>query len=91
MPDNATPLWARRDDAPAPEAAITAVHAFLKQARAWGTDREIPKLLAALQASSSPEHAARLHQWTTWVAFVDHALQELEDGTLDDWFTPTES
>ena len=83
---NASTLWSRRGGPAPPEQAITTVHGFLERCRSWGTDREIPKLLARLSASATTSDAARLHQWTTWVAFLDHAIQELEDGTLDSWF-----
>lgn len=71
----------------APEDRRRAVRDFLVRARAWGTDREIPTTLARLQEGPTPKDAARLHQWTTWVAFLDHALAELDRGQLDDWFT----
>lgn len=63
------------------------VAAFLRRCRAWGTDREIPATLARLAADPAPPDAARLHQWTTWVAFLDHALRELDDGHLDAWLS----
>lgn len=61
---------------------------FLARCRAWGTDREIPNLLARLGSSATPGDAAKLHQWTTWVAFIDHATREVEGGDLDHWFRP---
>jgi hypothetical protein len=70
-----------------PRDAVAVVHTFLQRCRAWGTDREIPRQLARLAADPTPGDAAKLHAWTSWVAFVDHALSELEDGTLDEWFT----
>ena len=82
----ADPLWSRRQPAPDPEQAISSVHDFLTRCRSWGTDREIPSLLERLADTPSPSDAAKLHQWTTWVAFLDHALEELRDGTLDHWF-----
>ena len=68
-----------------PEDARRVVRSFLLRCREWGTDREIPKQLARLAGDPNPADAARLHQWTTWVAFVDHALQELDSGDLDHW------
>ncbi|MBX2797183.1 MAG: hypothetical protein KTR31_05930 [Myxococcales bacterium] len=82
----ADPLWDRRGPPADPARAITSVHDFLERCRAWGTDRQIPELLERLQQAPSPTDAAKLHQWTTWVAFLDHALSELRDGTLDPWF-----
>ena len=79
-------LWSRRGPAASPEQAITSVHQFLERCRAWATEREIPKLMERLEASPTPDDAARLHQWTTWVAFLDHAVNELQEGTLDRWF-----
>jgi hypothetical protein len=71
-----------------PADAVIAVHRFLVRCRAWGAEREVPRLLARLGASPTPapEDAAKLHAWTSWVAFVDHALGELESGKLDPWF-----
>lgn len=80
------PLWSRRGPPAPPEQAIRSVHDFLERCRAWGTERELPKRLARFQADPDPANAASLHQWATWVAFLDHALAELEDGTLDSWF-----
>lgn len=73
-----------------PADAVTAVHGFLVRCREWGTDREIPKLLGRLTASATPEDAAKLHAWASWVRFVDHALEELESGHLDGWFDGSE-
>ncbi|HHO50868.1 MAG TPA: hypothetical protein ENK18_08325 [Deltaproteobacteria bacterium] len=87
----ADPLW-RQPAAPVPPAdAVAVVHAFLHRCRAWGAEREIPALLEALQLDAGPEPAARLHQWATWVAFLDHALAELESGALDRWFESTDT
>jgi hypothetical protein len=69
--------------APADQAAV--VHAFLEKCRDWASDREIPKRLAV--AAESPEAAAKLHAWVAYRAFVEHALREVEDGTLDAWFS----
>ena len=59
---------------------------FLARCRAWGAEREIPKLVGRLTDAASPADAAKLHQWTTWVEFVDHATQEVVSGDLDHWF-----
>lgn len=71
-----------------PRDAILAAHRFLSQCRDYARDREIPALLARCQVEPTPLHAAKLHQWTSWVAFVEHAMRELEAGTLDRWFLP---
>ncbi len=73
-----------------PEVARAIVRDFLIRCRGWGADREIPKQLDRLRADPNPTDAARLHQWTSWVAFVDHALRELDAGDLDHWFAPTD-
>jgi hypothetical protein len=69
-----------------PEDAIVVVHRFLQQARTWATDREIPKRLDRVSDGAGHSEAAKLAAWVAWRDFVDHALRELEDGTLDDWF-----
>ncbi|MFT4622975.1 MAG: hypothetical protein ACI8PZ_001631 [Myxococcota bacterium] len=78
------------DDCPelAPAAALHAAHRFLGQCRAWANNREIPKRAARVAEGAGPDEAARLHAWVSMVAFIDHAVRELEDGTLDHWFQP---
>ena len=91
MPDGPsarTPLYdPERAVAVDPRDAVVVARAFLLRCRAWGAEREIPKRLERLARDPTPEEAARLHAWTSWVAFVDHAVAELERGDLDDWFT----
>ncbi len=70
-----------------PAEAMAAVDAFLARCETWATDTELPKLMARLADDPNPATAAKLHQWTTWAAFVAHARSELRDGTLDRWFT----
>lgn len=79
----------RRPDL-APEDAIVAVHGFLRRARAWATEREIPKRVQRVSAGGSHTEAAKLAAWVAWRDFVNHALAELEDGRLDHWFDPDE-
>ena len=74
----------------APEDAVAVAHAFLEQLRAWAVDREIPKLAGRLAEDATVADAVKMQQWTTWRDFVDHALGELEDGTLDGWFRGSE-
>jgi hypothetical protein len=76
-------------DAVAPADAVAVVHRFLDRCAAWGLDREIPARLERMAADPSPENAAKLHQWASWVAFVRHAQRELESGQLDSWFGPS--
>ena len=75
----------RTADVPA-EDAIVVVHDFLRRAREWATEREIPKRIQRVSGGASHDEAAKLAAWVAWRDFVDHALAELEDGTLDDWF-----
>jgi hypothetical protein len=70
-----------------PADAVVVVHRFLERCAAWGAEREIPARLERMRIDPSPENAAKLHAWASWVAFVRHALQELESGALDRWFT----
>lgn len=69
-----------------PEDAVAIVHAFLHKARGWATEREIPKRVKRVADGAPHAEAARLHAWVAWRDFLDHALTELEDGTLDAWF-----
>ena len=87
MPERA-PLFdpARRSEVD-PADAVQVAHAFLARCRRWGAEREIPTRLERLREHPTPEEAAKLHAWTSWVAFVDRAMAELESGTLDHWFT----
>lgn len=70
----------------AAEDAIVVVHDFLRRARQWATEREIPKRLGRVEGGAGHDEAAKLAAWVAWRDFVDHALRELEDGTLDGWF-----
>jgi hypothetical protein len=69
-----------------PRDAIATTYRFLARCRDYARDLEIPKRNERFQADPSPELAAKLHQWATWVAFVEHAMHEIEVGTLDGWF-----
>ena len=75
-----------REVAVAPEDAVHVVHDFLLRCRAWAIEREIPKRLQRVEADQDPAEAAKLHGWITWRRFCEHALREIEDGTLDAWF-----
>lgn len=87
MPEGA-PLYDPARDAPVdPRDAVRVARDFLLRCRAWGADREVPRRVAALAHEATPERAAALHAWTSWVTFCDHALAELERGALDHWFT----
>ena len=69
-----------------PEDALAVTREFLLFCRSWATEKEIPKRRAQLHDSSDPERVARLQAWLSYVDFTDHAIQELESGTLDHWF-----
>lgn len=75
----------------APEDAIAVVHEFLGFCRAWATEREIPRRLERVESNLEPADVAALHQWVTWMRFTEHALEELENGTLDHWFAAPHS
>ncbi|MEQ1503402.1 MAG: hypothetical protein ABMB14_14285 [Myxococcota bacterium] len=88
MADAPAPLYdPAREPAVDPRDAVVVVHRFLARCAAWGREREIPARIERLRADPTPEQAAKLHAWVTWVAFVDHALREVEGGDLDPWFT----
>lgn len=83
------PLF-RADHEPhvAPDDAIAVVHEFVTRCRAWAVDRAIPERIDRLRDQVDPEASGSLHRWVSYVAFLDHTLRELENGTLDDWFEP---
>lgn len=82
------PLWdPERAPAVDPADAVAIAHAFAARCRAWAVEREIPRRADALAASPTQDAAAKLHAWVAWRDFLDHALAELEAGTLDHWFT----
>jgi hypothetical protein len=92
MPDPAPPPGVRlydpdREVRVDPRDAVHVARAFLLRCRAWGADDEIPRRVAELGREPTPAQVARLHAWTSWVAFLDHAVTELEQGDLDHWFT----
>ena len=70
----------------APEDALAVTREFLLFCRAWALEKEIPKRRAELLDSSDPNRVARLTAWESYVEFTDHAIHELESGTLDHWF-----
>ena len=71
-----------------PRDAVRVAHRFVQQCRTWAIERELPARRARVQHGDAPEAAAKLHAWLSYVAFLDHTLHELEDGTLDHWFAP---
>lgn len=83
------PLY-RPDHRPdvAPEDAVAVVHRFLQRARAWAEVEEIPKRLERVRTTLDLDAASKLQAWVAWLRFTEHALRELEDGTLDGWFVP---
>jgi hypothetical protein len=77
----------RHHPAVPPEDAVLVVRDFLLRARAWATEREIPKRLARVADGSDHVEAGKLASWVAWRDFIDHTVRELEDGTLDAWFS----
>ncbi len=74
-----------------PADAAVVAHRFLTRCRDWARDREIPRRLEQVAEDMQPTDAASLHAWTAWMRFCEHALREIEDGTLDPWFLPPDS
>lgn len=70
-----------------PRDAVRVAHDFMIRCRDWAVEREIPKRLQRAADGLDPDDAASLHAWIAWMRFCEHAIQELEDGTLDPWFT----
>lgn len=71
--------------------AVLIVHDFLQRCRRWAAEREIPARLQQVQADLDPQDAARLQQWIAYLRFTEHAIEELESGRLDHWFTDGDS
>lgn len=71
----------------APEDAIILVHRFLRRCDAWAETQEVPKRLERVRVTNDPKDAAALHAWIAYRSFLAHTLHELENGTLDAWFT----
>ena len=67
-----------------PKDAVTIVHDFLIRCRQWANDTELPARRE--KALDSAAEAEKLRDWVTYLAFTDHTIRELEDGTLDHWF-----
>lgn len=81
------PLWdPDRTPHVDPADAVAIAHDFASRCRAWAVEREIPRRAAGLAADPALDAAAKLHAWLAWRDFLDHALGELEAGTLDHWF-----
>ena len=70
-----------------PADAVLVVHEFLERCRAWAVEREIPKRLQRVAQDADPAEAGKLHEWVAYARFVEHAMKELREGALDDWFT----
>ena len=69
-----------------PEDALAVTREFLIFCRQWAEEKEIPKRRAEIDESATPERAARLAAWESYVEFTSYAIAELESGTLDHWF-----
>jgi hypothetical protein len=69
-----------------PEDALAATHQFLLFCRHWAVEKEIPKRKQRFEHSGNPEDATRLRDWQVYLDFTEHAISELETGTLDHWF-----
>jgi len=81
------PLFdAKRDTVVDPKDAVVVVHRFLLRCKAWAEELEIPKREAQLAEDPSPALQKKLDAWHSYLAFTEHTLKELEDGTLDRWF-----
>lgn len=71
------PLWEAHPAPPAdPGEALAAAHAFVTRCRVWAVD----------ELARRAENGKATGAWESYLAFTDHTLHELENGTLDDWF-----
>ena len=82
-----SPLY-KPDYSPAvsPADALAVTREFLIFCRQWAEEKEIPKRRTEFAQRTDPERAARLAAWESYVEFTNHAIAELESGTLDHWF-----
>jgi hypothetical protein len=71
----------------APEQAIVIAHRFVSFCKRWADTQGIPRATQQVAETPTAERAAKLHAWASFSQFLDHTLRELEDGTLDGWFT----
>ena len=84
-------LLDQRPEEPTAAQAAIAVHRFVENCIEWARKRELPKHTDAMQESPNVQHAMDALQWATFAEFMEHARRELEAGTLDHWFTGSES
>jgi hypothetical protein len=81
------PLYDPRVRVAAPPAERVAIaRRFVLQCLDWANEREIPKHMQRVAAEPKAEDASKLKDWLTFRDFLQHALEELEDGRLDGWF-----
>jgi hypothetical protein len=76
----------RRPDV-APEDQVVIVRRFLLKCREWALEKELGPRLQRVAAELDPKEAASLHAWVAYLRFTEHAILEIENGTLDPWFT----
>lgn len=92
MSKNDSPLYdPSTESSEAPEQQVLTVHRFLMRCRAWAEEHELPKYDLAVREATRPDASEKLKAWRTYVRFLDHTLEELEDGTLDHWFRRDEA
>lgn len=69
-----------------PEDALAVTHQFLLFCRSWALEKEIPERKECFEHSGNTDDASRLRDWEVYLSFTEHAISELETGTLDHWF-----
>ncbi|MEE8219531.1 MAG: hypothetical protein V3R43_02715 [bacterium] len=78
-----------REKAKQVEADVVAaiVHQWLVRVQAY-TEKTIQSRWEALQAKEGrdEEELTKLNSWLTYLRFNAYALNEIEEGGLDDWF-----
>lgn len=78
-----------REKAKRVEADLVAaiIHQWLVRVQAY-TEQTIQNKWEALQAKEGrdEEELTKLYSWLTYLRFNDYALNEVEKGTLDEWF-----
>jgi hypothetical protein len=70
-----------------PEVIAQIIHRFMERVQAY-TEQMLSQKWEALEAKKGmdPTLLFKFNDWLTYQRFNAHTLEEIENGTLDDWF-----